>query len=120
MFLLAGISSKVKESGVTGPTPCPACQKVAALHVCHKYMTPHIFFIPTFRFHSSYWATCPFCASIMELDKESGRAVERGERPIVGPSALHILQNNAASRCTHCGQKLAPGAAFCQACGERL
>lgn len=121
MFFIAGISGKVKDVGVLEPCPCPACGDSVSLHVCVKYSTPHIFFIPTFRFGVSYLATCPRCASVMELNPQNGKDLERG-RPVSADAYgdLRILQNNCRGRCPRCGAQLVPGHQFCGICGERL
>jgi hypothetical protein len=40
-------------------------------------MTPHVFFIPTFKFHSEYGATCGSCASMLGLSDAAGRRLAR-------------------------------------------
>lgn len=120
MFLLMGISGKVKDCGRAEHGVCPVCGKAGTLHITHKYMTPHIFFIPTFRWGSSYLATCASCTSLMELNKEKGKAVARGDEVWLSPEDLRVLQNNAVPLCSHCGARISPGSVYCSQCGGRV
>lgn len=94
MFFVAGISPKIKPLGMTSGCACPACKNISPLHVIYKYMTPHVFFIPTFRFHSEYIATCPNCASVMELQTEKGHAFRKDPDVRIETGDLRVLQNN--------------------------
>lgn len=94
MFFIAGISPKIKPLGMARGCPCPACKSDSPLHVIYKYMTPHIFFIPTFRFHSEYIATCANCASVMELQEEKGHAFRKDPNVRISSGDLRVLQNN--------------------------
>ncbi len=93
MFFVGGISSKLKQAG-SAACVCPACGVRAQLHVIHKYMTPHIFFIPTFKFRSEYIATCGSCASVMAVPNNAGRGLERDPARGLGPNDLHVIKNN--------------------------
>jgi hypothetical protein len=57
-------------------------------------MTPHIFFIPTFKFRSAYIATCGNCASILALDGEKGRAFAKDPHTVIRPGDLAVIKNN--------------------------
>lgn len=94
MFFLVGISNKVKPAGFAHNGLCPACGHTGPLHLTHQYMTPHIFFIPTVRFNSTYLATCPACASVMELAPQKARELRSNPGAPVGPGDLHLVQNN--------------------------
>ncbi len=93
MFFVGGLSSKLKPAG-SAVCVCPACKAQAELHVIHKYMTPHIFFIPTFRFRSEYIATCGNCASVMSLPSDVGRALERDPGKGLAADELYVIKNN--------------------------
>lgn len=120
MFFIAGIDSKIRECPSVPNTRCPVCSRDVLMHVCNKYMTPTLFFIPTFRFRSSYLATCPACASLMELDAEKGKALERDPGIGISPGDLRVVQDNALPICPRCGRSQPRGASFCNGCGERL
>jgi hypothetical protein len=94
MFIIAGISPKIKPLGSIRGCACPACGEAAELAVIHKYMTPHIFFIPTFRFHSEYIATCGHCASILAIDEEKGRMFAKNPETVIRPGDLLTLKSN--------------------------
>ena len=120
MFLLVGVHSKIKDCGRVDRCTCPVCGRTGSLHICNQYMTPHIFFIPTFRFHCKYIATCASCASVMELDVQKGRALEKGRDSRIFPEDLRVLQDNAVTLCPGCGARQPRGNAFCGQCGRRL
>lgn len=94
MFFIGGIQSKVRAVGVWERAACPVCGERGVLYVINKYMTPHVFFIPTFRFHNEYVATCGACASLFEVSDEKAAALRRGEDVACEPGDLQILQNN--------------------------
>lgn len=80
MWFIAGISAKIKELPSTKPRRCPVCEEIVRLHVTHRYITPHVFYIPTVKLRSAYQAICPRCAAIMTLHPERGRILERNPR----------------------------------------
>ena len=120
MFLLMGIDGKVKQCGVAHNAQCPVCFSHGTLHICNQYLTPHIFFIPTFRLRSRYLATCAHCASLMEVEKDTGRAFERDPDTVISAESMHVQQNNMRPRCASCGAQVSPGQNFCPHCGQRL
>ena len=113
MFFLAGIHNKMQDLGMRGQCSCPCCAHQGTMHLSHSYLTPHLFFIPTFRFRSQFLLTCPQCASVMQLDTQLGKGLQNGRpvRPAYGE--LRILQDNFAGRCPQCGGLLIPGHQFC-------
>ena len=119
MFFIAGISNKVKETGQTDCI-CPACDRSVQMHICNQYSTPHIFFIPTFRYNQHYFATCPSCASVMELDREKGKSFERDPDRRFCAEDFHILRNNRRARCSACGSIVSQEHNYCPNCGGRL
>ena len=95
LFFLFGISAKIKPAGIARRGFCPACRQEAPLHLTHKYITPHIFFIPTIRFNSSYVATCPYCASVMGLEPEKMRQIRQNPDTPVYEKDLNIIKDNS-------------------------
>lgn len=120
MIFFGGIYSKVKEAGYTPPCRCPACGNMVSFLVTVDYLTPHIFFIPTIRLRTRYLATCPSCASVMELRREVGREVERGRPVTVEQADLTVLPNSRGPHCHNCGEGLYPGQSYCGRCGTPL
>lgn len=92
MFLPVGIHGKIKDCGALPGSQCPVCRRVGHLHLTNKYMTPHLFFIHTFRFNNEYIVTCGSCVSIMALQEGKGRAIERGRQVRVHPQDLRVLR----------------------------
>jgi len=119
MIFIGGVSPRVKPSG-NAACSCPACHKDTTLFACKKETVFSLFFIPIIPFHTSYILTCPICASVMGLDKEKGRNLERNPHMRLFPEDLTILQNNAGTLCPHCGGPVSGGQNFCPACGQRL
>lgn len=95
MIFLFGIRSQIKPLGNITTCACPACGRSAPLKVIYKYMTPHVFFIPTFRFHREYVAVCGGCASVMALRNEKGRELLQNPAAQISPEDLIILKNHA-------------------------
>jgi hypothetical protein len=94
LFFIMGISPKIKPLGSIRGGVCPACGGAAELALIHKYMTPHIFFIPTFKFHSEYIATCGRCASILALNEEKARMFAKNPDTVIRPQDLRVIKNN--------------------------
>ena len=120
VFFLAGIQSKLKPLGVWERAACPVCGAGASLHVIYKYMTPHIFFIPTFRFHREYVASCSSCASMFRVLPEKGNALADGEDAAFSSGDLELLQNNFRPGCPVCGGRNPVGQSYCGRCGAEL
>lgn len=122
MFFIGifGTNSKVVPAGQISATTCPVCGKTGSFHICRSYNYFHAFFIPLFRFHNSYVATCPSCASVFELDSEKGKAVEHGETVHVSKNELHLIRSNASLCCPVCGTEIKPGSHYCSNCGTKL
>lgn len=117
---LFGTNFKVEQAGYINVASCPCCGGNKKLHLARKYNYFHAFFIPLFKFGSSYFATCPDCASVFEVTDELGdRAYSNGTAD-AHPNELHLLQNNSRPRCPSCGAPLDGSDNFCRNCGNKL
>ena len=117
---LFGINGKMEPSGHLRVGRCPVCGCGQPLPVTHGYQNFSAFFVPVFRFHSQYFATCPGCASVFSVPTQYGaKAAENGICD-VNAGALTLLQRGGERRCPACGAKIDAGDAFCRSCGYRL
>lgn len=122
MFFIGifGTDAKVVPVGQISGVPCTACGRQADFSVCRQYSYVHAFFIPLVKYGISYLATCPHCASVYELNPESGKQMLHGEPVHPSPSDLHLLKNNCVPRCASCGAPRQQGDVFCSKCGTKL
>lgn len=121
MFFVMGNDAKIKQLGPVGAV-CPCCGQSLVFSLCKSFSYVHLFFIPVFRYHVRYIATCPGCAAVYEVDPEAGKAAEKGQLASLPASALTLVQSGgrAAGICPHCGNSNPTGSAFCNRCGNRL
>ena len=117
---LFGTNFKVEPAGYINIDECPCCHGKKQLHLARKYSYFHAFFIPLFKFGSSYFATCPDCASVFEVTKELGERTMANGTADAHPNELHLLQNNNRPHCPNCGAALDKNDNFCRSCGQRL
>lgn len=120
MFFIAGIHSKVKDLGIIANSTCPICKKRGTLHLFHKYITPHVFFIPTFKLHNDYFAICTSCAAVVTVPPEKGRAIAAGRDMPLGSGGLHKMYKDNINFCRFCGEKLDVHRNYCGNCGKKL
>lgn len=121
MFFVMGSDAGIRQIGSVGAV-CPGCGRALAFSLCKSYSYLHLFFIPVFRWHVRYIATCPGCAAVCEVDPEVGKAAEKGRLTTLPASAMTLVRGGgrAAGSCPHCGGINPPGSAFCNRCGGRL
>ena len=117
---LFGTNFKVEPSGFATTNGCPCCKSDKPLHIARKYNYFHAFFIPLFKFGSSYIATCPNCASVFEAANSLGDRARAEGTAHAYPHELNLLQNNYRPRCTDCGKILNGGDKFCPNCGKAI
>lgn len=125
MFFMGGISSRVSECGRLEDHPCPHCGRRCTLVITKAYDYVHAFFLPVWKYHITYLATCTCCGQTWELRPDLGRAVEHGDSPILTAADLapasHLSVGVAKpAACPQCGAILSPGGRFCPQCGIRL
>lgn len=121
MFFIMGSDGKVQQLGSI-PGTCSRCGRQGMFSLCKSYEYIHLFFIPVFRYHVQYIATCPGCASVWAVDPEAGKAAEKGRLDSLPASALTLLRSVDAvpGTCPRCGARNPQGSVFCNQCGERL
>ena len=121
MFFIMGSDGKVQPLGSFAGI-CPSCGRQGAFNLCKCFEYIHLFFIPVFRYHIRYIATCPGCASVFQVDSEAGRAAEKGRLAQLPASAITLIRGGGAvpGVCPRCGARNPQGSAFCNQCGGRL
>lgn len=121
MFFIMGSDAKIKQLGPVGAV-CPGCGGSFTFSLCKSFSYIHLFFIPIFRWHVQYIATCPGCAAVYEVAPEAGKAAEKGRLAALPSSALSLIRGGGRDpgSCPRCGGMNPPGSAFCNRCGTRL
>lgn len=99
---------------------CPLCGDAGPLHLAHRYQYLHAFFIPLFRFHSQFFATCRACASVFEAEPDLGREAKRTGDAEATQQQLHVVQDNRRRVCPNCGAPIDAADSFCRRCGGPL
>lgn len=115
---LFGTNFKVSPAGYVQAGCCPCCGSDKPFHLARKYQYLHAFFIPLYKFHATYFATCPNCASIFEADERLGKDAEQNGTAHARQGTLRLLQNNYRPACPHCAALLGADDHFCRNCGR--
>ncbi len=79
MFFMIAVLPGQKELGYSEPIPCSNCTAYGRFRIFMSFSSLVLFFIPCFRWDRHYYAECPSCGRVYELDHEKGRRFERGE-----------------------------------------
>lgn len=106
------------------------------IHSCGKYVKIEIikvsyvlalFFIPIFNFNVKYYARFTCCNKTYEIDKETGKKIERGENP---PLEFDFEKNTEETIidvnyteekiCPFCEKELKEDFEYCPYCGKKL
>lgn len=119
MFFIMGSDAKIQQLGPVGAV-CSCCGQTLTFSLCKSFSYIHLFFIPVFRYHLRYIATCPGCASVYEVAPEAGKAAEKGKLAVLPMEAMTLVQSHRGGGCPHCGASNPAGSAYCNRCGGRL
>ncbi|MFV0498283.1 MAG: zinc-ribbon domain-containing protein [Candidatus Fimivivens sp.] len=117
---LFGTNFKVNSVGYIQAGHCPCCGSGKSFHLAKKHHYFHAFLLPLYKFQSSYFATCPKCASIFEVSDILGKEVEQNGTAHTAQGALRLLQNNYRPACPHCAALLRSSDHFCPNCGKAV
>lgn len=122
MFFVFGISTKEKEIDFTQTTICPSCSSYGRYEVFMTYTHFSLFFIPILKWNRKYYVRITCCNSLYTIDKELGRAIERGEKTTINESELSPINvnYNKDSYCPSCNYKLNPEYDYCPSCGRKV
>ncbi|MBQ9229460.1 MAG: hypothetical protein IJ168_11620 [Eubacterium sp.] len=86
-----GNAKKIKSLGETEQLTCPKCQSKVALSV---FANGELTLIPTFPLVQSgkvYFAVCPACAAVFQIETRAGKTFAKGERLAIGNFDLKPL-----------------------------
>ena len=119
MLFIAGVNPKLKEQGIAN-AQCLACAQADQLHIVKEVKTVNLFFIPVASLGEKYYATCPSCASVMELGREAGKKLARYPQAQILRGELRMIKNNSAAKCNSCGRRVYDDHLFCPGCGIEL
>ena len=72
---------------------CPCCGRNSYIHVIMTYTTFTFFFIPIFKFDKKYYVVTDCCSAWCRIDKETGKAIARGEIKELDISRLQFFKN---------------------------
>jgi len=100
--------------------PCCRQNSVIAEVTCtsRKFI---FFFIPLFQFGKRYFVSCPRCGSIFEMDRKTGRQLEKNPSAEINPECLHQMSTgHPTGFCPNCGAQVDPWMRYCPSCGRKL
>ena len=83
MFFMMGIYDRIREIQYSGDMQiCSGCGRYCNYRIYVKYMCLSLFFIPVLKWGKQYYAESSCCGNRIELDRKTGRKIERGEKII--------------------------------------
>ncbi|MFR9113529.1 MAG: hypothetical protein ACLVJ7_17580 [Acutalibacteraceae bacterium] len=96
MFSPARFHSKIKPTGSSPAIACPACRQAVKMRIFNSFELFKVMEIPVRSFHSRYFAVCPQCASVFELEENAAKAFENGNAAFLTNSRFHLLKQGKA------------------------
>lgn len=101
---------------------CQKCGRLSSISVFMVYTYFSFFFIPLFKWGKQYYAVSNCCSTIFSIDKDLGKAIEKGESVTLREEDLTIIgiQENTTANCPDCGYLLTSEYAFCPKCGRKI
>ncbi|MDY0234780.1 MAG: zinc-ribbon domain-containing protein [Gudongella sp.] len=120
MVLLFGTSSKEQKLDFIQSIVCSNCGEHGEYEAFMTYSIFTIFFIPIFKWNKKFYIISKCCWSTYRLNKELGRAIERGDNISINDSDLEPININNIITCSNCGFVIEDGFEYCPKCGEKL
>ena len=123
MIFIGGISQGRKNFDFFRQTMiCKKCGRYSSISVFMIYTYFSFFFIPLFKWGKQYYAVSNCCNTVFSIDKELGKAIERGEHIDLREEDLTIvgMDQSRTNHCPDCGFLLTPEYAYCPKCGRKL
>ncbi|MBR0386019.1 MAG: zinc ribbon domain-containing protein, partial [Erysipelotrichaceae bacterium] len=118
MFIIWGTAQRNKKLDFNQAVICNHCGQRGLIEVYKHYTAFTLFYIPTFRWGVQYFARMSCCGVTIDLDKETGRAIERGE--ITQLNSRLFPEGEKMRTCPHCGHEIHDEGNFCPVCGKQL
>lgn len=119
MFLIMGISQKLKKLNYSQLEICKCCGKYGNVEVFLRYSYFMLFFIPLFKWDKRYFAKMSCCQSECEINKSLGEAIAKGEIKHIDLNRLNFNKHNNKT-CSKCGFNTSEDFQFCPKCGQEL
>ena len=122
MFFIIGVSDKRKDIEFAQSIQCRACGNYGRYSVFMTYTVLSLFFIPTIKWNRRYYVRTSCCGRLYELDSQTGKRIERGERVEIVDDDLKDSgrRGRVYKTCHNCGYSTDEDFDFCPKCGERL
>ena len=127
MFFIGvfGIDNKEKEIKILNNFCCKNCNESSEAKLIKTYsFFSFLFFLPLFKWNEKYYVICNGCNSIFNIDKEKGKAIERGEKSEISYWDLKEVNNSYENyyirKCPKCNRELENDFEYCPYCGEKL
>lgn len=124
MFFIMGVNQAQKQIEFFQTVVCECCGSYGRYEIFVHYSYFSFFFIPIFKWNKHYYVKMSCCNAECEIDKDLGKAIERGEIASLNPENLHFGGGNHSNkwfkRCRYCGFTTEEDYAFCPKCGRQL
>lgn len=129
MFFIGvfGIENKNKEIKVLDNLSCKKCNSIVTGKLIKSFDFFHFFFIPLFKWNEKYYVLCDCCNTLYTINKEKGKAIERGENINITYWDLQEIDNGYYNNvnfqghvCKNCGNKVEPNFKYCPYCGTQI
>lgn len=121
MFFIMGISQDRKKLNFDQMIVCGHCGKYGHLEVYMVYSYLSLFFIPVFKWGRSYCVRTTCCDTVIPIDAELGKQIERGQVTSLPESIIpDTYRYNGRKRCGHCGFETEEDYQFCPKCGAKF
>lgn len=121
MFFIMGISQGRKKLNFDQMIVCRNCGRYGHMEVYMVYSYLSLFFIPIFKWGRSYYVHTTCCDTMVPIDAELGRQIERGQVTSLPESIIpEHDQTSRRKRCAACGFETEEDYQFCPKCGARL
>jgi ribosomal protein L40E len=129
MFFLGvfGIENKDKEIKILENISCKKCNSTVTGRLIKNFNFFHFFFIPIFKWDERYYVICDRCNALYSIEKEKGKAIERGEDINITYWDLQEIKQEYNSDeyfrgniCKKCGREVDTSFKYCPHCGAKL
>lgn len=119
MFFIMGISQGEKKLNFNQLAVCRCCGKYGHMEVVMLYSYLSLFFIPVLKWGKRYFVRMSCCGESVEIDKELGRKIHRGEVTRLPEDIIpHKQYKDGFKKCGRCGFATEEDYLYCPKCGN--